>query len=327
MNADRKAAPIYGREKSPCYEQVMAISSAQFLSDPDLIDAIARAAHDERRATVELLTLLAELDARRLYLGQGCSSLFTYCNQVLHLSEHAAYHRIEAARTARQYPVVLELLAEGALTLTTVALLRPHLTAENHARLLDAARHKTKREVEHQIACLAPQPDVPSLVRKIPEPSTVLESVAAPLVDRQPAQNPRLEKPPRPVMGRIAEGRYLIKVTVSAETHAKLRRALARTQRPQQKPRQSRRPGSRHVPAAIRRAVWTRDQGRCAFEGPHGRCRETGQLEFHHLIAFADGGPTTVANLALRCRAHNSYESEQRFGRWNPRRNGSRASP
>jgi hypothetical protein len=35
-----------------------------------------------------LLALLMELDARRLYLGEGCSSLFTYCTQVLHLSEH-----------------------------------------------------------------------------------------------------------------------------------------------------------------------------------------------------------------------------------------------
>jgi hypothetical protein len=105
-----------------------------------------------KHATVELLRLLAELDARRLYLGEGCSSLFSYCTQVLHLSEHAAYHRIEAARAARQFPVVLELLAEGALTLTNLALLRPHLTADNHRTLLAHARHKTKRDVEHQVA-------------------------------------------------------------------------------------------------------------------------------------------------------------------------------
>jgi hypothetical protein len=45
-----------------------------------------------------------ELDTRRLYLGEGCSSLFTYCTQVLHLSEHAAYNRIETARAARFSP-------------------------------------------------------------------------------------------------------------------------------------------------------------------------------------------------------------------------------
>lgn len=71
---------------------------------------------------------------------------------------------------------------------------------------------------------------------------------------------------------------------------------------------------SRHVPAAVRRVVWSRDQGRCAFVGERGRCTETGRLEFHHLVPFADGGPTSAENLALRCRAHNAYEMEV----WSP---------
>ena len=53
------------------------------------------------RATARLVAALGELDARRLYLGEGYSSLFTYCTQVMRLSEHAAYGRIEAARAAR----------------------------------------------------------------------------------------------------------------------------------------------------------------------------------------------------------------------------------
>src|SRR5262249_2855947 len=71
---------------------------------------------------------------------------------------------------------------------------------------------------------------------------------------------------------------------------------------------------SRHVPAAVRREVWARDCGRCRFEGPAGRCAETGLLEFHHLVPYARGGPTTVENLELRCAAHNRYEAEQCFG-------------
>jgi len=321
----------------------MTISSPQQLSDRDLLDATARVAGAERRTTVELLTLLAELDARRLYLGEGCSSLFTYCTQVLRLSEHAAYHRIEAARAARQVPVLLGLVADGALTLTTVALLRPHLTTENHARLLEAARHKTKREVEHQIACLAPQPDAKTLVRKVVEPRLVQAAAIAPA---EPAPVVQSSKPAPPVLTALAESRYLIKVTVGAETQRKLRRAqdllrhripngdpaavldlaltllvdelerakLAKVKRPHSTKPKS--PDSRHVPAAVRREVWARDQGRCGFEGPQGRCRETGHLEFHHVIPFAVGGRTEVANLALRCRAHNGFESEQHLGRW-----------
>jgi hypothetical protein len=112
------------------------------LSDNDLLAAVQRLAVDERLATANLIASLAELDARRLYLAEGCSSLFTYCTQVLHLSEHAAYGRIEAARVARKYPVVLERLEAGDITLTTIGLLAPHLTSDNHQHLMDAARRR-----------------------------------------------------------------------------------------------------------------------------------------------------------------------------------------
>jgi hypothetical protein len=57
---------------------------------------VKRLAAGERRATAVLIRSLMELDARRLYLSEGCSSLFTYCTQVLHLSESAAYNRIHS---------------------------------------------------------------------------------------------------------------------------------------------------------------------------------------------------------------------------------------
>lgn len=329
----------------------MAIQSAPSqLSDRDLLAAVARAAADERHASAELVRLLAEIDERRLYLGEGCPSLFAYCTQVLHLSEHAAYHRIEAARTIRRFPIVVDLLEAGALTLTNLTLLRPHLTEGNRDRLLEGARYKTKREVEELVARLAPKPDAFPLVRRLPAcapapqadmaPMTTLREMPAVIPAPAPAQ-------PRPRIAPLAEDRYLLRVTIGAATHTKLRRAqdllrhavptgdhaaildraltllveqlerqrFAQARRPQMATKTSPTRG-RYIPAAIRRAVWTRDGGRCAFEGAQGRCRETGHLEFHHLVPFADGGPTNIANLALRCRAHNTFESEQLFGRF-----------
>jgi hypothetical protein len=302
------------------------------------------------------------VDSRRLYLGQGCSSLFTYCTQVLHLSEHAAYHRIEAARAVRRFPIILDLVADGSVTLTTVALLRPHLTSDNHEGLLAAVRHKSKREVEHQIACLAPRPDAPSLIRRLPPQSrteNLTESRASAPVDVEPAVEPRqVVSAPPPQIAPLATDRYLLRVTLSGETHAKLRRAqqlmgnrspngdpavildkalsllvaelervkVGSVSRPRAAAKRSpssptaSSSGSRYIPAASRREVWARDQGRCAFIGPCGRCTETSRLEFHHIVPFARGGPTTVENLAIRCRAHNSYESEEAFGPWRPGR-------
>jgi hypothetical protein len=118
------------------------------LADRDLLMELESAVSCERRATARLIALLMEVDSRKLYAGRGYSSLFTYCVQKLHLSEHAAYLRIEAARSARRFPAILDRLSDGSLHLTAVSLLAPHLTAANHVDVLDSAKHKTKRDVE-----------------------------------------------------------------------------------------------------------------------------------------------------------------------------------
>jgi 5-methylcytosine-specific restriction endonuclease McrA len=69
--------------------------------------------------------------------------------------------------------------------------------------------------------------------------------------------------------------------------------------------------GTRHIPAAVKRAVWQRDAGRCAFVGALGRCTETGLLEYHHILPFAEGGETSTGNVSLRCRAHNTHEAQE----------------
>jgi hypothetical protein len=72
--------------------------------------------------------------------------------------------------------------------------------------------------------------------------------------------------------------------------------------------------GSRHIPAEVRRTVWLRDLGRCAFVGATGRrCAERAFLEFHHVRPYALGGEATVANIQLRCRSHNAYEARLYF--------------
>jgi hypothetical protein len=92
---------------------------------------------------------------------------------------------------------------------------------------------------------------------------------------------------------------------------ADLETKLAATERPRRTT--TSRSRSRYVPAHVRRDVWKRDGGRCAFVGSDGRCSERGFLEDHHVVPFTDGGPTTADNLQLRCRAHNAYEAKRLF--------------
>lgn len=71
---------------------------------------------------------------------------------------------------------------------------------------------------------------------------------------------------------------------------------------------------SRHIPAAVKREVWKRDGGQCAFVGTQGRCTERGFLEFHHVEPYAVGGQAVVENVELRCKPHNLHEAEKRLG-------------
>jgi len=334
------------------------------LSDDDLVEHVKDLAVRERRASVALIRSLVEFDIRHLYLREGCSSLFTYCTQVLHLSEGSAYNRIETARAARRYPEVLEALERGELTITSVRLLAPHLTDANHAEVLVAARHKGKQAIQELVAVLSPRPAVATVIRPLaPLPSTVEwtptvgplaeppAAMAADGPDSPSMSDARGERPKMmarvscPLVTPLAPERYRLHVTLSRETHEKLRRAQAlarhavsdgdldavldraltlliddierrkwaRTATP--RPRRTERPArGRHIPAAVRRTVWDRDEGRCTFVGAAGRCREIAFLEFHHVDPYAAGGAATVDNIQLRCRAHNQYESRVFFG-------------
>ena len=75
-------------------------------------------------------------------------------------------------------------------------------------------------------------------------------------------------------------------------------------------------PHGRHIPAATRDNVFTRDGGRCTYVGPDGRrCSSTYNLQVDHVVPFAQGGPSTESNLRLLCALHNRLEAEKLFGR------------
>jgi len=152
--------------------------------------------------TAQIVAHLAELDTRDVFLREGYGSLFVYCRDALGLSEWEAYNRIEVARAARRFPVILDMLAEGSVNLTAVRLLAPHLTPTNHRGVLDSARGKRKPEVEEIVARFSPQPDVAASVRRLPtsRPASVplaapgpasASRAAAPVPFRLPHQVPR----------------------------------------------------------------------------------------------------------------------------------------
>ncbi|MBD3162309.1 MAG: hypothetical protein GF346_08245 [Candidatus Eisenbacteria bacterium] len=202
-----------------------ALCGIASLADHELLQRIHDLVKRERHVTAWLVAHLAEMDRRRLHLAEGYSSLFTYCTQALHLSEQSAYKRIEAARAARRFPVLLARLGEGDLHLSAVVLLAPLLTKQNHAALIEEARYKTKREVEEIVARVRPAAPVPTLVQRLPASEAPTQAHPAVPPSAPPAPLPPPAPHPRPVVAPLAPERYKVQFTASAEMHERLQRA------------------------------------------------------------------------------------------------------
>jgi 5-methylcytosine-specific restriction endonuclease McrA len=205
------------------------------LSDEVLLRGLASAVARERTSIAEVLAHIGEVDDRRLHVPAGYPSMYLYCVQVLHLSEDAAFKRIQVARAARRFPAILEGLAEGRLHLTGVGMLVPHFTEDTAAQLLAAAAGKTKAGIEHLLAERFPKSDllawVAPMAAAVPSPSAaqlapaqvgrVQETVLPTGTEaRQPAPG---QVNTRPRVAPLSAESYALQVTMGRGAHEKLR--------------------------------------------------------------------------------------------------------
>jgi len=149
------------------------------LSDEALLEGLGHVLGANRQLVALVVAHLGEVEERRLHLIRGHGTLFAYCTGRLGMSEDEAWRRIEVARLARRFPILLEQLGAGRLSLSVAALLKHHLNDSNHVALLAAVAGKTIRQAHEVLAAWFPKADVPPTIRKLPmrrssfEPSSV----------------------------------------------------------------------------------------------------------------------------------------------------------
>jgi hypothetical protein len=343
------------------------LSSLEALSSADLLRATRDLVRRSNGVEADLLLHLGEVDERKLYLGCACSSMFVFCVGELGFAEDAAYYRITVARAARRFPAIIDTVRTGQVHLAGLRLLVPHLTEENHRQLLDEAAGKSKRHIEELVARLAPQPPVPTVIRKVSE-LPMARALPAPLADAAPtplapspatSQSVVQTRHERPVIAPLDEQSFKIQFTAPRSVREKLRKAQdllrhrvpdgevaailglaldaliekvekerfaagrkARTPAAEPEPEpgaaeegSDRTAVSRHIPAAVKRAVYARDGGRCTFVDERGkRCEATGHLEIDHEEGFARTHAHDPKRMRLLCRAHNQFEAERLYG-------------
>lgn len=301
------------------------------LSDSDLVAQAHRVYRRSRACNAELVRILIAVHSRRLYLKKAHPSLFEFCLRALGMSNGTAQRFSVAARLASQFPGLVGRIERGEIHLTTLVQMRHYLTEDNADELLELARGRTRYQVEELLASVAPRPDAPSRMRKLATPRT----------GQSVGPNDRGVEP-------LAPQRYKVQFTADRETHDDIMQArdLMRHSNPsghlepifkycvragverlearqrglvRQRGRRStdrrQAPTSRHVPRAVRRAVFARDGAQCTFHDEDGhRCAAKTLLELDHIDPFALGGLHTVENLRVRCRAHNKYSAEKLYG-------------
>ncbi|MBI4509942.1 MAG: hypothetical protein HY698_09925, partial [Deltaproteobacteria bacterium] len=286
---------------------------------------------------------LADFDQKKLGIELGYPSTLACLVGELGLTESSACRRLTAARLLARFPKIAEYLLSRRLSMASLLALREILDEENHADVLERAAGMSESEVRELVSRItrarSPERELP-LVATAP----AVGAVATPMATSDVASTPALvtdsaaEEKERPVaitlwVGKdfrdeLARVRDLASHVVpsgkveevllhvlSAYRKQKERRRFGGAEpqaRPTAKPP---RQGDRYVPAAVRREVYDRERGTCAYVGPEGRrCDSTWQLEVQHVVPFARGGQSTPRGLTLFCRSHNLLLAEKDFG-------------
>jgi len=229
------------------------------LSDQALLNEFGELVRQDHEHVANLIRHIDVIDRRKLWARQGYSSLFVFLVGRYHMSESTAGKRIGAARTARRFPVLFTMVARGEIHLSGIHRLKAHLTRENHEQVLALAKHKTMRQLDELVARLAPQPDVPTTLRALPNrpsaaptlaapapaASVLLAAASAPSMPTAPAPNesasvaiepaPLVSQPTlaQPILAPLpsrrdpdptplAPGRYKLQVTINQSTRDKL---------------------------------------------------------------------------------------------------------
>ena len=298
----------------------------------------------------DFLMALAEFDKQRLWVPLGHASVFDYLHRELGLSRGAAHYRKVAAHLVQRYPEMVEPLREGKLCMTVVLEVARVITPDNSAVVLPQFFHRSKQEAKAIAVEICPAAVIPrrevvtEIVPEVSRPPRVqpVELAASDVVHRaavpvtRPAAPMQLE-PLTPNLQRLhmtVSKQFIDKLEAArkGQGHAQpgasaekvIEAALdlllaqqakrrAEAKKPQKNPRPAKDHG--HVTAAVKPAVWSRDEGKCTWPlDSGGVCGSTTRLEIDHVVPRGRGGPSTVDGCRLLCRFHNQLAARQLYG-------------
>jgi len=308
------------------------------LSNQHLISDLKGLVVQERELLTQLLHYLREVQQRRLYLGVGYGSLYSFVREELGYSEAAAVRRIQAMRLIQELPEVETKISSGEISLSVASRLQGFIQKEEKHHKETVSKNKPRpdqkpakalsrgdklqlihqmagassRECERTLAALSPEAALPKDKTRFITKENIQVSFTAGKevlnkIERLKTltfhQNPqgKLEK-----LFEKALDMALEKLDPEKREARRVKRSKA-TAPTSECPS----PITRNIPQKIRDSVWLRDQGRCQFQDKKtGKtCRSQYMLELDHAFPFSLGGDHSLENLRLHCQAHNLHRA------------------
>lgn len=263
-----------------------------------------------KQLEADLIEILQQIEAHRVYLRRGHSSLFAYVTGELGISENAAYTLITVARKAREVPALKDRIRSGSLTISNARRVATVVTPQNQNEWIEKASQLSARQLEKEIAKVKPEKTVPERASYISGDRVKLELG---LSEKEMLKLRRIQD----ILSQSRKRTVSLEEVITALSNEFLRRndPVEKARRNQVKNGSPKAPqlvtlrvsGTRpSIPRQLLHQINFRDQRRCAYTLPNGaRCNQTRWIEIHHKKPLSEGGGNTLENLVTLCSAHH----------------------
>jgi len=274
-----------------------------------------------------------EVEKRRTHLDMGYASLFVFLTKHLKYSDGSAYRRIEAMKIMRDVPDLGQRITVGAISVTVAAeisrivKIKKVKNPEEKLALVEQFSWKNKREVEKEIARIAPREAKLEKLREInPAESSLELTVSKELREKLEKlkallshKNPSLKMSGvLEIISDMALKQLEKRTSPKSEVVSKVDFAKNEISRSHATSLESARASkrSRYTPAEIRRLIFESARNQCEFTThDNKRCDAKHFLEIDHKLPKALGGTNALDNLQLLCKQHNFYKAEEQLGK------------
>ena len=265
------------------------------LTDKVLLAETKRLAGKEREITLQILHHLKEIEKRKLFSELGYNSIFDYAIIELGYSHGSASRRIQAARLLKELPSIEKKVLTGELNLSNIASAGTLFRNENIEKpedkkaILKELEGKTSREGEKILLGFQSNPEIPKEREKqtTPEITTVKFNFSTDtMIEFKEVKN--LLSHHR--LNNDELFRKVFKLAKNSILNDRFKLNSKSSPAPVS-------PGvnSRYIPAALKKAVFERDKGKCC------KCGRTRLIQIDHVVPYSHGGKNSIENLRLLC--------------------------